>query len=119
MCSRLRIDLPNRRPLFFRIDPSLGGVAVRADADVELRAIRVRDEALRPVMIVRPTWEGSDRPRRSADAHLALAIRKCDERVGVRDVERAPNERDAERGMQTVEEVGASLGYAVAVRITK
>ena len=45
------IHLPDGRAVLLRFHAVFGDVAVRADADIEQRAVRARDQALGPVMI--------------------------------------------------------------------
>ena len=52
------IDFPDRCPPDLRLQPVLRDIAVRADAGVELRAIRARRQALGPVMIDRAARAG-------------------------------------------------------------
>ena len=58
VCAGDRIDLPDRGATFFRVDSILSDVAVRTDADVELRAGWIRNETLGPVMVDSSAREG-------------------------------------------------------------
>ena len=65
-CAARGIDLPDRRAPRLGLHAVLGDVAVRADGDVELRAVRARDHVLGPVMI--------DRTGRQLDHGLARRL---------------------------------------------
>lgn len=53
------------------------------------------------------------------DPGLARLIGAANDRVGVGDVEVAPDKRDAERRLQAGEESGAQLGHAVAIGVAQ
>jgi hypothetical protein len=68
------IDFPNRGAIFLRLHAVLGDVAVRADADIEQRAVLARHQALGPVMIDRAAGKFEERSARLGDLGVALAI---------------------------------------------
>src|SRR6185437_9450018 len=89
--ARRGIDLPDRGALLFSVDAMLRGVAVRTDADIELRSTGVGEQAFRPMMVVRPAGKRGDGGRRRGDARIAIVVRVADEGVRVGDVECVAN----------------------------
>src|SRR5450755_2457441 len=53
MRARCPVDLPDRSAFIFRSDSIFGDVAVGADSDIELGAVRTGQQRLGPVMIDR------------------------------------------------------------------
>src|SRR5262249_52307982 len=113
------IDLEDGGAVMLGLHPVLGDVAVRADADIELRAVGTRNQALGPVMIDRPAWQWSQRRTRCGDFGVAFVVGISDDGVGVGDVEIVADQRDAEWRIEMIEEYAPGVRHAVAVSITQ
>ncbi len=98
------IDFPDCRASLFLVDPVLGYVAIGADRNVELGAVRAGDEILGPVMVEGPSGEIDDFDARRGDLRFARFIRKPRHGVGVGDVEIAADERHAEWRIESFDE---------------
>ncbi len=103
----------------FHLHTVLRDVAVRADRDIQMRAVRARDHVLRPVMVDRAGGQRGDFRGRRGDARFAALVGKTHEGIGVRDVKIAPDQRHAERRAQVLEEGRPCLGAAVAVAVAQ
>lgn len=66
----LRIDLENRGAPVFLVDTLLSGVAVRANAHIQLRAVWGGDYVLGPVVIDRSCRQRGDALRLGTDARV-------------------------------------------------
>src|SRR4051812_36455745 len=102
MSSGRGIDLQNRGALAFVLDSVLGDVAVRADSDVELRAVRRRDDVLGPVVIDAASGKSDDLHRASSEMDLARGIGEAHDRIGVSYVESISDECHPEWRMKLV-----------------
>jgi len=119
MLAGLAVDLPDRGAAVLRRDAVLGGIAVGADGDVEVAAVRRGDDVLGPVMIDRPAGQIGHLHTGRGDPGVAVAIGKAQQRIGVGDVEVVADERHAERRGEALEEHRAGLGHAVAIGIAQ
>jgi hypothetical protein len=95
-CAGGGIDLEDRGAVGLLVQPVLADVAVRADGHVEPRAVAVRDDVLRPVMVERAAGQIDDLRSRAVDARDAVVVSEAHERVGVGNVEVAADQRHPE-----------------------
>src|SRR4051812_19337950 len=70
-------------------------------------------------MIDAPRRQRRDLRRRRRDASLARHVREADDRVGVRDVEGAADQRHPEWRMQFFEKYGAHISDAIAIGVAQ
>ena len=101
-----QIELVDRGAAFLDLHAVLGDVAERADADIELLAVRARQQAARPMPA---GLEGDELPPRRGDAVRARRVGKGDHAVGVADIEGVADQRHAERLVQSFHENLARL----------
>lgn len=110
------VHFPDRRAILLRLDAILGDVAVRADADIEQRAITAGDQAFCPMVI-----NGAAGPRRQNRSLLGyLGCSRClgvaHDRTGVGDVEIVIDQGHAEWRVQVIEEHSWGFRNAIAIR---
>src|SRR4051812_44960362 len=98
-----RVDFPDRGAAFLYLDAVFGGVAVRADRYVELRAIGARDEVLGPVVVARPGGELDYLCPLGGNLLFTFFVWKAHDCVGVRDIERLSDQRHAEGRVEVFE----------------
>ena len=98
---------------------ALGGVAVRAAADIQTRSVCRRDQTLGPVMIDGATGQIRDLGRRPLNRGRALVVAHPHDRVAVGDVKLVADERHAERRHQIGQKHRANFRDAVAVHIAQ
>ena len=93
MRMRAHVDFPDRGATAFIPDSVLSSIAVRADANEQLRAVRTRQQTLGPVMIEGTARQVDHFFAGGFDARLSCHIRKADQCIGIRDVQRAADKR--------------------------
>ena len=113
------VDLEDGGAILLGLHPVLGDVAVRADADIELRAVGACDQALGPVVIDRPARQLRQSRARRGDLGVALVVGISDDGVGVGDIEIVADQRDAERRVEMIEEDALGVRHAVAIGVTQ
>ena len=86
------IDLPDCRSTLFVQNAILRGVAVGADRCVKLRAVRTRDDGLRPVMIDAACRQIDQHCAGCHDVGYARHIREANDSVGISNVKRVTDE---------------------------
>ena len=116
LVPRGQIELVDRGAAFLDLHAVLGDVAERADAGIELLAVRARQQAPRPMPA---GLERDELASLGGDAVRARDIRKGDHAVGVADIEGVADQRHAERLAQPFHENPASFGDAVAVGVAQ
>ena len=119
MGARCPVDLPDRGSFILGSNSVFGDVAVGSDPDIELGAIRTRQQGLGPMMI-----NGSARKVRqlgagSGDAGLPFLIGIAHDGIGVRNVEIIADQCDAERRIEVVQEDGSLIGNAIAIGVAQ
>ena len=111
------IHLPDGGTLSLHVHASFGHVAIRADGDIELAAIRTGNKVLGPVVVDRPGRKIDHFDTGRADARIAGGVRKAQHSVRVRDVETAADKRHAEWRVQAIEQHRALVDNAVALAV--
>ena len=97
--------------------PLFGDVAVRSDPHVQLGPVGGSNQALGPVPVDRTGGKVHDLRAGSGDPGLVGLVRETDHGVGVRDVQRLPDERHAEGCVEPGQEDGPQLRLAVPVGV--
>src|SRR3546814_14060896 len=77
------VDLPDHRAIFLDAHAALADIAVRPDAQIELRAVGARRGQLGPIMIGR-RWSPGDYIHWPAGSRLAGAVREAEQGGQVR-----------------------------------
>ena len=92
------VDLQDRGAVLLLVHPVLRDVAVRADGDIQPRAVGARDHVLGPVMVARAARQLGEALTGLRDTGVAVVILKTDHGVGVRNVEVLPDQRPCRTG---------------------
>ena len=117
--SRLEIDLPNRSAAFFFFDAILADVAVGADGGVQLHSVGTGNDVLCPVMIEGAGRQVGYHRARCSDSRLPRHVRKANDSIGIRDVQRLSHQGHAKRRFEPVDEDAPVVGDTVAIRIAQ